>query len=805
MRNLLAISIACGLLAACHGDSTSTVGADARSAVAHPHSQGAVRKASGIASLADHGSLVAYEGAPVQRGATTWRDVQISEAHALRAAVAGGALTLPAPDGSTMKVGFVRRVEHADGNWSYVGRAEGAPVGKETVLTFGDKAVFGTIPYKKGAPLQITTIGDRTFMVESDPNKAIALGIKDPTGADSINLPAEATAFANDMRPRVSAAMASRTSAAGAQSLVASRAPITTSTVDIVVGYTAGFATRLGGTSQAVTRLRFLVDTTNLALANSKVGGSLRASQFIQVDFPDETNNRETLFQLTGVSCTNRSNTGELPDSGVTCTSAARPAALEPLALAREQFGADLVTLVRAFDNDTNGSCGIGWKLGGGQTPINAASAAFGYSVVSDSSGTIFTDGGANCRDDNLAHEVGHNLGLQHDVATAAGSDDTNGDTNLLDPEEYGRLADSFGYFAAPEAGDFFDTMAVRRPGKDNFLIYSNPSVADCNGFACGVANEANAARTLNLTIPQVAAFRKSVVPTVGNWYRGDFDGDGKSDLLWRNLTSGSNVVWRGAVSQQSMSIKGVASMVWQIASTADFDGNGKSDIVWRNSTSGQNLLWRDGQSTLQGTLGSPPAPWGIVGAGDFNGDGKADLLWRNGGTGGNVYWRGAVNTQATSLRALADLDWVVAAIGDFNGDGKSDILWRHSTTRAAQIWLSGNGATTQGVTAWAAQWTVMGAGDFNGDGKADILLRNLATGQNVIWRSGNSATPQGMAVQPNLDSVPVAIGDFNNDGKDDVMWRNVVNGQNVIWLSANANTVMNLTTTLTPTWLQAG
>ncbi|MGO4551490.1 FG-GAP-like repeat-containing protein [Lysobacter sp. 2RAF19] len=807
MRNLLATAIACGLLAACSGSGDTQTSVSTSSTGAHESGAAdaryVARTTSSVAAYPDHGALFAYSSKPVARGATVWRDVQISEAHAMRAAATGGALTIPAPDGTQMKVQYVGRVEHEDGNWTWVGRAQGANPGSETILTFGPNAVFGSIPYKNGEPLQISTVQGRTFMVETDNKKVAAVGIKELPDADMISMPREAATFAKSMMPRVSASM-KQAGAPMSFTLTAQGGAMTTTTIDILVGYTVGFATRLGSTSAAVTRLRNLVDTTNEAFANSQIAGKLRMVQAIQVDYPDATSNRDTLFELTGVACTNRANTGELPDGGVSCASTARPGPLETLAVAREQFGADLVTLVRAFNNPENGSCGVGWKLGGSQTAISAASAAFGYSVVSDSSGNVFTDDGANCRNDNLAHEVGHNLGMQHDAETAQGADDTNTDGNLLDPEEYGRFADSFGYNAPDTAGNFFDTMATRRPAKAPMLIYSNPAITTCNGFACGVDGAANTARGMNLTIPQIAAFRAGLVPIVGVFQRGDFDGDGVADLLWRNTGTGANTIWKSA---RSTTLQAVTSVnpAFFVARTADFNGDGKNDIIWRNRTSGQNVMWRGGLSTQATLLSSPPAPWEIVGAGDFDGDGKDDLLWRNGGTGVNVIWKSGLNTTPQAVATLADQNWVVGAVADFNGDGKADIFWRNGTTNANVIWLSAKNTTPQTVTASAQVWTVVGAGDFNGDGKADILWRNYFTGQNVIWRSGVSSTPQAVATVGALAFVPVAIGDFDHDGKDDLMWRNVSNGQNVIWKSANSATTMPVTTNASPTWLQAG
>ena len=69
---------------------------------------------------------------------------------------------------------------------------------------------------------------------------------------------------------------------------------------------------------------------------------------------------------------------------------------------------------------------------------------------------------------------------------------------------------------------------------------------------------------------------------------------------------------------------------------THDFNGDGKSDIVWRDS-SGNVAFWLMNGATMSssGGVGGVPATWSIVGQRDFNGDGKADLLWRD--TSGNT------------------------------------------------------------------------------------------------------------------------------------------------------------------------
>src|SRR5690606_31522027 len=182
----------------------------------------------------------------------------------------------------------------------------------------------------------------------------------------------------------------------------------------------------------------------------------------------------------------------------------------------------------------------------------------------------------------------------------------------------------SYGYRESSSTG-FFTIMAY--PSGNSQIeapYFANPSVR-FSGRPTGTATEDNV-RSMNQTMPIISQFRATVVPLRG--VRSDVDGDGKSEVVFRNSSNGRNLVCKSANYATQQAMTAVASQAWR-----------------------------------------------VVGVGDFNNDGKADVLWRNASTGANTIWRSASYSDQQSVTAVTNLNWRVAGVGDFNGDGVSDIL----------------------------------------------------------------------------------------------------------------------------------
>lgn len=705
-----------------------------------------------IASAPDRGALMAYknQGKPVKReGAFTYYPVAMSEDHALKGVVTGH-MTVPMPDGSEVKLNYERHDEGIDGNWTWVGRVEGGDPMQEAIITFGEEAVFASIPQGAGKPpLNIRTQGGSLYAVQMDPSKVRSPNI----GHNDMAVP-EASTLRDAMAGQILAAKAQISQKAVAQAAP----PSAVNTIDVAVGYTAGFRNKAVLTQGAVTTaLTYLLQVANQGFSNSNVNGYLRLVNAQEVSYTDSNSNQTALYELSGSNGT----------ANVTI-----PTTLTPLRTARDQYGADVALLIRGFQQPEHQGCGIAWLIGANGANVDPVQdARWGYGVVSfgDDTGT---DGNSYyCAPESMVHEVGHLLGSAHDRA------------NSSTP---GRYPYSYGYKST--AGNFYTIMAYGDQNQTPYRLFSNPNITTCGQTtpgACGVANEADNARSLNQTIPVVAQFRATIVPFAGA-APNDFNGDGKSDVFWRNSSNGQNVVWRSGDRASSFYVETVADGNWQVVGSGDFDGDGAADIFWRHAVTGQNIIWSAGSGARsRSVLTVPDAGWKVAGVGDFNGDGKADLFWRH-SNGQNLIWW-AADPATTAPGATVDSRWRVAGVGDFNGDGRDDVFWRNSSTGENLIWPSGFIADSWVQTTISSQaWQVATVGDFNGDGIADVFWSNSSTGETVVWPSGRHAGSNYEATVAQNWQI-AASGDYNDDGREDLFWFNASTGASIIWWSGKA------------------
>ena len=270
---------------------------------------------------------------------------------------------------------------------------------------------------------------------------------------------------------------------------------------------------------------------------------------------------------------------------------------------------------------------------------------------------------------------------------------------------------------------------------------------------------------------------------------RGDFDGDGKADILLSQSPTGERAIWlmNGTTIAAGVSL-GILDFNWVFSATGDFNGDGKTDIFLTNQLTGERAVWlMNGPTVAAGaSLGILPTTYVISGVGDFNGDGKADLVLTDNTNGDRAVWlMNGASVSAGAFIGNLSRNWQISGIGDFNADGKADIVLTNTTTGDRAVWLMNGTSVAAGafIGNLDVSWSVSGIGDFNGDGKSDIVL-SYATGERAVWLMNGTAVSSGayLGVLPST-WVFSQIGDFNGDGKADIFLTNTTTGERAIWL----------------------
>jgi hypothetical protein len=345
---------------------------------------------------------------------------------------------------------------------------------------------------------------------------------------------------------------------------------------------------------------------------------------------------------------------------------------------------------------------------------------------------------------------------------------------------------------------------------------YDNSLIADFNGdgildLAASGPNgiyiaygRANATFAAPLPIPSG--------DLIGFAVAGDFDGDGIPDVV----TSGSKSLllnsgigdgtFRPATAIEAASVAATASSgTTAFLYQGDFNGDGKPDLLATNITAAQpsspHIIFNTGNGTFSApALVNSFIPSGItanvVGIADINGDHRDDILFPNGNSStaaaltvllsnGDATFT-AVDTPIPVLGAFNYYNSAPAA-ADFNHDGKADVVV--AANSYAQILLGhGDGTFTlgnrltlpliNGVTATYVPAVV--TGDFDHDGIPDIALLATST---AYFSGGNSGPTALILFYGNGDGTfqaPITAGlydhgyvllstsDFNSDGITD-------------------------------------
>ena len=214
-------------------------------------------------------------------------------------------------------------------------------------------------------------------------------------------------------------------------------------------------------------------------------------------------------------------------------------------------------------------------------------------------------------------------------------------------------------------------------------------------------------------------------------------------------------------------------------AASGDFDGDGRVDVVTANGVGGihgVSILLTNSDGSLQAArnFDTNTDPTSVE-VGDFNGDGRLDVAAADKATDtlSILLGKGDGTLQAPTTMDVTGSPTSLFA-SDLNADGKSDLVLVLQTglTYLDAVLLS-NGDGTFSQSTFAGSLGVVSA-DFNGDGKPDLCLYGLGVGTDAAIKFGNgdgtfTDSPAPFTLGVPFEANLAVAGDFNGDGKTDL------------------------------------
>lgn len=232
--------------------------------------------------------------------------------------------------------------------------------------------------------------------------------------------------------------------------------------IDVLVVYTPATKNILGGDAQAQTLAQQAIDATNTAYINSKIRQRVRIVHTAEYQYVETSSASADLSAL-------RNNSS--------------------IQALRNTHNADLVAMI----GEIQGACGIGYLMGA-------------VSTGSQNNGFTFT--GRTCAVGNLsfAHELGHNMGSQHNPENGS---------NPSFPYAFGHYVNG-NYRTVMSYSDPCTSGCTRRP------YFSNPQIV-FSGAPTGIDNQRDNARSIENTADFIANYRYSGTSlTLTNFNAGD-------------------------------------------------------------------------------------------------------------------------------------------------------------------------------------------------------------------------------------------------------------------------------------------
>lgn len=397
-------------------------------------------------------------------------------------------------------------------------------------------------------------------------------------------------------------------------------------------------------------------------------------------------------------------------------------------------------------------------------------------------------------------------LGSEHLHATAIGGDGQ----NVINLIREGNLS---AYFTSNPP------LTSARPISYQLNFLGNNSIAkvsettdydlrECNEKAVSPGHfDFLAAQTISSGIPSPYTVQK-----------GDFNGDGRQDLMINHVQSGTNQTRIGLANTDGTFTFGAVTTHPQASPTGgwadnykpyvgDFDGDGNDDVLWDRVKSSQprliHVALSDGAGGFASFLpeeqigvGNWAAQWQTyVGGADADADDDLFFNYRAGTANYTMRARSDGDGRFTIEPArrdhpVASSGWLgyQTFIADVDGGARDDDFIWNATPGDNRVWVGqavGDSIAFRahqdiGAGGWGPYTTHVG--DFDATGTADLIWTNTqgptlyvhraraSGGHTYSFINGAIGQPRGQAFD-SVATIDAYVADFDSDGRDDVLF----------------------------------
>jgi len=276
----------------------------------------------------------------------------------------------------------------------------------------------------------------------------------------------------------------------------------------------------------------------------------------------------------------------------------------------------------------------------------------------------------------------------------------------------------------------------------------------------------------------------RDIRPTYDHVETGDFDGDGRIDVLWFGNGPRPQEIWWGRRTE------GFARAGFQLGGRAepvvgDFDGDGRDDVLWYRTGSGSGTIWygRGNRTWTTATI-TVPARFGDPYVGDFNGNGTSDIFWYGEGDAFDRLWFGRPDRKFAALSTSVSGVYQPAT-GDFDGDGRDDILWYAPGAADDFLWTGRTDRTFLSTDQSIGLFLAPIVGDFNGNGRDDIFWYAPGRTQDKVWFGRADRTfAKGRTSNVTGTFAPTIAGDLDGDDHTDLIWYRAGTPIDEVWMA---------------------